>query len=134
MSKRTIDLSQLSTNQLLAFRSALVGQVATAETPKAKRLREAEAELAELKRKEEYRGICASYDLDFDDDPDYFLSFNKYHLHTTCKHLSDAKKDVALAERTHTIKIPPVFRAEDVSGIELIRQGFKERKNGHKTI
>lgn len=129
-----INLSQLTTPQLLAFRSALVGQVATAETKKAKRLKDAEAELAELKRKEMYRDICASYDVVFDDDPDYFLSFSKNHLHITCQHLSDAQKDVALAERTHTIKIPPVFRAEDVSGVELVRQGFKDRKNGHKTI
>jgi hypothetical protein len=141
MKNRTIDLSQLTVPQLLGIRNQLLeirgilsgGIEATAETAKAKRLREAEAQLTELKKREKYREICESYDLHFDDDPAYFLSFSEEHLYKTCEMLSHAKRQTALAERFgNSIAIPPLFSAEELSSIELVRQGFKDRKNGHR--
>lgn len=127
---RYIDLSKLTTPQLLALKSALVGQIATSDVKEtARRLK---AENAELKRREKYREICASYELDFDDDPDFYLYFSEAHLHTTCKLLSNAKKQTALAERFgNRIAIPPMFGAEELSSIDLVREGFKNRKNGN---
>ncbi len=129
--KRFLDLSTLSVPQLLEMRKIIVGNVATSEmeTKAGKLARALRAENEELKREKKYKGIVESYDLDFDDEPDYWLSFNETHLRITCRNITEAKRWAAQAEK-HDIEVPPLFNGAELSGIDFVRQTLNDRKNG----
>lgn len=133
--RRMIDLSQLSVPQLLEIRRIIAGGVETTSETQSKAGKLARAlreENEKLKREKRYREIVESYGLEWD-DPEYFLGQSEENLHKTCELFSDVKREAALAEKTNTMKIPPFFQVEEVSGIELVRQelnALKHRKNG----
>jgi hypothetical protein len=133
-----IDLTKLSTPQLLAIRKILVGGVPAeaskyADADGSKKLKKLEAENKELKREKRWKEIVESYDLEFD-DPAYWLDFaTEDHLRWVCNRISTAKaeaeREAALAEATRSMKIPPII-GDQRSAFEILRDGFKERRNG----
>jgi len=129
---RKLDLSSLSVPQLLAIRTILSdGSIATAETKKAKRLKQLEAENAELKRKESRRAVLADIGIDIDDDESYWLSLSDSLFNFVVKKCSEIETEVAIASTTHSIKIPPMISQRELSVLDTVRQGFAERKNGN---
>lgn len=139
MRNRTIDLSQLSVPQLLEIRRILSGgveAVATVESKAGKLARALRAENEKLKREKQVRETVLGYALDFDDDPDFYLNLDKQGaLDFICRKLAIAQKEAAFAEKTNTIRIPPIVHAEELSGVDLVRQGFntlRNRRNGHE--
>ena len=134
--KRMLDLSKVSTPQLLEIRTILASGVeATAETAKAKRLKQLEAENARLQKLNERREIVESAGLEWDED--YFMHFNDKHFMIAVRNISNAMKQAAIAEasRGAPMRIPQMLRAEELSGIELVRKYFSERRdNGRKNI
>ena len=123
-----IDISKITTPMLLAIRRILAGGVeATAETAKAIRLKQLEAENARLKKVNERREIVESAGLEWDEY--YYMYFNDKHFMITVRNISNAMKQTALAEKTNSIKIPPIISARELSTIDTIRQGFAETKN-----
>lgn len=126
-----IDLKQLSIPQLRAIKAILTdGAIAMSETAKAKRLKQLEAENTQLKVMQERREIVQSAGLEWDED--YFMSFNDEHFQITVRNFVNMTKQVSLAERTCTMRIPQLPRAEELSAPKLIQQGLKNRKNGHR--
>ena len=131
---RVIDLKQLSVPQLNAIRAILAdGSIATAETKKAKRLKQLEAENAELKRKDSRRAVLADIGIDIDDDEIYWLSLSDSLFNFVVMKCSEVKTEVAIASTTHSLKIPPIISQRELSVLDTVRQGFAERKNGNGT-
>lgn len=135
---RTINLSELTTPQLLAIRQVLVsGSIASAETKKVKRLKQLEAENAELKRKESRRAVLDGIGIDIDDDEKYWLGLSDSLFEFVVRKCSEVKTEVAIAERTQSLKIPPMISQRELSTIDTIRQGFneiKDRSNGNRGL
>lgn len=126
---RTIDLSKLTTPQLLEIRRILAVGVESVASKAGDEVRAARKELAELKREREIREIVISYDLDFDDDPEYWKKLDSENvLDFVCKKLAHAMK-AASAENKPTMRIPQVIGMEELSTLNTVRQGFKELKN-----
>ena len=132
---RMLDLSKVTTPQLLEIRRILASGVeATAETAKAKRLKQLEAENAELKRKESRRAVLADIGIDINDDLNYWLGLSDSLFEFVVGKCSSIKTEVAIAERTMSLKIPPIISERELSMIDTIREGFSEirnRRNGH---
>ncbi len=124
---RKIDLSLLSVPQLLEIKRILTGGVEASADAKGI-ARELKKQNAELQKKTDRMGVVLSEGLDLYGHEDYWLSFSDEHFAITIKKMSDAKRVTANAER-HELKIPQMH-FEELSGVELVRQGFKERKNG----
>ena len=130
---RNINLSLLNVPQLKAIRAILTdGAIASAETKKAKEFKKLQAENERLKKLNERREIVESAGLEWDED--YYMYFNDKHFLIAVRNLSNAMKQVALAEKTNSIKIPPIISQRELSTIDTIRQGFneiKDRRNGN---
>ncbi len=128
---RKIDLSLLSVPQLRAIRTILVdGSIASAETKKAKRLKQLEAENAELKRKETRRGVLADIGIDIDDDESYWLGLSDSQFNFVVEKCSGIKKETAIASTTMTMKIPQIWTEPVRNTYETVREGLKARRNG----
>jgi hypothetical protein len=128
---RILDLGKLSTPQLLAIRSILAGGAeATAETAKVKRLKQLEAENAELKRKESRHVVLADIGIDVDDDESYWLGLSDYLFNFVVKKCFGIKKETAIASTTMTMKIPQVGTEPVLNTYEAVREGLKARRNG----
>ena len=124
--KRVIDLSKLTTPQLLEVRKILAGGV---ESTASKAGDTARKELAELKREKEIREIVSSYGLDFDDDPEYWKQLDSQGaLEFVCKKIAHAMK-VANAEKPAIMRIPQVVGTVELSTFDTVQQGFKELKD-----
>jgi len=128
---RKLDLSSLSVPQLLAIRTILSdGSIATAETAKAKRLKQLEAENAELKRKDSRRAVLADIGIDIDDDESYWLSLSDSLFNFVVRKCSEVKTEVAIASTTMTMKIPQLGAEPVLNTYEIVREGLKARRNG----
>ena len=67
-----------------------------------------------------------------DEDNKYILSHSDKHFDTLLRNLSWAKEQAKLAEATKSVfKVPQITRAEELSSIDIVREYFKERKNGY---
>jgi len=135
MSNKYLDISKIKTPQLLEIRRILTGGVeATAETAKAKRLKDVEAQVASLQKKEQYREFVTSYGFDFDADPSYWLSFaTEDRLKWICEKLTNAMElgESAFATKK-TMRVPQIFNSTvELEGAELVRDVLKNRKNGN---
>ena len=128
--KRTIDLSQLSRNELLAIKSVLTGgALATADSKEVKRLK---AENERLKREKKIRAIVESYDLDYDSDPDYWMELEKCGaLEFACSKLSKAMKSAQAEAKPRVMKIPQMISTVELNDVDALREGLQERKNGN---
>ena len=128
---RMLDLSKVSTPQLLEIRRILTGGVlAESETKKAKRLKQLEAENAELKRKDSRRAVLADIGIDIDDDESYWLSLSDSLFNFVVKKCSEVRTEVAIASTTMTMKIPQVGTEPVLNTYETVREGLKARRNG----
>ena len=129
-----IDLSRIPTPELWEIRNILKhGAKATAETKKAKEFKRLQAENAELKRKESRRALLADISIDIDDDESYWLGLSDSLFDFVVKKCSEVKTEVAIAERTQSLKIPPMISQRELSVLDTVRQGFNEirdRRNG----
>ena len=127
---RTINLSLLSVNQLNAIRTILTdGAIASAETKKAKEFKKLQAENERLKKLNTRREAVESVGLDWDSD--YFMSLDDKTFNFVLEKMRQVKTEVAIAERTQSLKIPPMVSERELSVLDTVRQGFAERKNGN---
>ena len=127
-----IDLSKIPTPELLEIRNILkYGINATAETKKTKELKRLQAENERLKKLNERREIVEDAGLTWDEE--YYMSFNDKHFMITVRNITRAMKLTSFAEK-ETMKVPQMPRVEELSAIELIQLGLKNRKNGHREM
>ena len=133
-----IDLSKFSIPVLEAIRKILIEGVPassskTANADGANALKKLKTENADLKRKKKWREIVTSYDLDFDEDPSYWLSFKtEDKLRWLCNKLSSVKAEAeAEASNRSILRIPPLF-ADQRSVTEILRDHFREKRNGNQ--
>lgn len=126
---RYINLKELTTPQLLEIRRILAGGVEASASKAGEEARKLRKENAELKRESEWRAIVESYNLEWGENS-YWLSFaTEDRLRWICEKLSNAMKQTALAEKTNSIKIPPIIGARELSTLDTVRQGFNEIRN-----
>jgi len=132
------NLSNLSIPQLEAIRSIVIDGVPassskTANADGSKALKKLKTENADLKREKRWREIVTSYDLDYDEDPQYWLSFEtEDKLRWLCNKINWAKKEAeAEASNKAIFRIPPLF-ADQRSVTEILRDHFREKRNGNQ--
>lgn len=132
---RYIDLSKIPTPQLRAIRGVLVdGGLATADSKEVGRLR---TENAQFKKLEQRWKLIRERELDAffkAEDRGYILGFSDSNFEKTLdlleKHRFEAEKEIALSERTYSIKVPRVVSQRDLNALDTLRAGLSERKNG----
>ena len=132
MRRLTIDLSTMSTTQLSGLRQILTsGQLATA-SDEVKRLKR---ENAQLKKLDKRRDAVESAGLEWDSN--YFMSLDDKTFNFVLEKMLQVKTEVAIAERTQSLKIPPIISVRELNTIDTIRQGFneiKDRSNGNREL
>ncbi len=129
---RMIDISKIPTPQLLAIRRILTGGVlAESETKKAKELKILRAENTRLKRLNDRRAVLDRFDEDIDSDLEYWLNLDDKTFQFVVEKMKDIEVECTIAEKTNSIKIPPMISQRELSLLDTVRQGFAERKNGN---
>lgn len=131
---RYIDLSKIPTPQLLMIRGVLVnGSIAAADSKEVKRLRK---ENSKLKLLNERWTLIRERELEAffrNEDRDYILGFSDINFEKTLalfeKHKHETEKELALSERTASIKVPRIVSQRDLDALDILREGFSERKN-----
>jgi hypothetical protein len=137
-----IDLTKIPTSQLKAIRQILVaGAEATAERKYAdadgsKALKKLTAENEKLRKVNQRRNAIEQAGLEWDEP--YFMSFSDAHFIITLNKLSEAmreaEKEVAIASRTRSMKIPNLIGMPELDAVSTVREHFKEmrdrRRNG----
>jgi len=125
-----INLKELSTPQLKAIRQVLVGgSLATADSSEVKRLRK---ENAQLKKIEQRRSVIAEIGLDLDDDRNYWLGLDDSTFKFVVGKMAELQKEVALSERTfNSIKVPALTSTINLDPVVIVREGLRNRRNGH---
>lgn len=131
----------LSTVQLRAIRQILVGgdlatankhdKLATAYDDK--KLKKIEAENKQLRKVNQRRDAIEQAGLEWDES--YFMSFSDAHFIITLNKLSEAmkeaEKELAIASRTRSMKIPNLIGMPELNAVETVREHFKEMR-GHR--
>lgn len=125
---RVLDLSKLTKTQLLGIKAVLQdGTVAEAGAKEvARKLKE---ENAQLKKVNERRDVVESAGLDWDSD--YWMSLDDKTFEFVLQKMTQVRTEVAIASTTHSVKIPPIISQRELSVLDMVRQGFAERKNGN---
>jgi hypothetical protein len=127
---KIFDLSKLTTAELQAVKSALVGEVATGglETKAGKEARKLRAENAELKKLSKRRDIVEDNELGWDDG-DLWTNLSDEEFDKTVELMIKAKKQGASAEKEgHTLRVPPVYGEPYESPRDTIRNFLRARK------
>lgn len=132
----------LSTVQLKAIRQILVSGAEGvagreyANTDGSKRLKALAAENERLKRANARREIVEAEGLEW--DTDYWMSFDdgafNYFLNLFIEQRVKVEKELALSEKTRSIKVPALIAERELNAIDACREGFaelKNRRNGH---
>jgi len=131
--KRMLDLSQVPTAELREIRNVLKFGAKAYASRAGDEARRLAAENAELRKKDSRRAVLADIGIDIDDDESYWLSLSDSLFEFVVKKCSEVKTEVAIAERTQSLKIPPIISERELSVLDTIRQGFNEirdRRNG----
>ena len=131
-----IDLSKLSTTTLKAIRRVLVdGATATAskyaDADGDRTLKNLKQENAELRRLNARRSAVEAVGLDWDQD--YWMSFSddgafQYFLNLFANHKAKLEKELALSERTRSIKVPNLVGSQ-LNAVDEVRAGFRALRN-----
>jgi hypothetical protein len=122
-----IDLTTIPTAELVEIRSILTYGLrgyASKENAELKRLK---YENAQLKKINDRRSVLAAIGIDIDEDRDYWLSLDDATFNFVVGKMVDIRKEVALAEKTQSIKVPAL------NTLDTVRQGLanlKNRRNG----
>jgi hypothetical protein len=53
----------------------------------------------------------------------------EYFLNLIIEQKAQTEKEIAIAERTNSIKVPRMIGTRELSAIDSVRQGFLERRN-----
>ncbi|MFC1902657.1 hypothetical protein ACFLX4_01120 [Chloroflexota bacterium] len=135
---RMIDISKVPTPQLLEIRRILTGGVlAESETKKTKELKMLQAENTRLKRINDRRAVLDRLDVDIDSDLEYWLNLDDKTFKFVVGKMKDIKVECAIAEKSCSMRIPPIISQRELSTIDTIRQTFneiKDRRNGNMEL
>lgn len=136
-----IDLTKIPTLELLEIRNILkYGAKAYAskyaDADGGKRLKALADENEQLKKVNARRDVLEAAGLEWDED--YWMSFDdgafNYFLNLFIEQRVKVEKELALSERTRSIKVPVLIAERELNAIDACRQGFaelKNRGNGH---
>ena len=128
-----IDLTRIPTPELTEIRNILMYGVkgyATKENAELKRLK---YENAQLKKVDHRRSVLSAIDIDIDEDKDYWLSLDDDTFNFVVGKMIDIHKEVALAEKTNSIRVPALISERELNTLDIVREGLanlRNRRNG----
>ena len=127
-----IDLSRIPIPELVEIRNILMyGAKAYAENTDLKRLK---YENAQLKKIDHRRSVLSAIGIDIDEDRDYWLSLDDDTFRFVVGKMIDIRKEVALAEKTQSIKVPALISEQELNTLDIVREGLtnlRNRRNGN---
>ena len=130
-----IDLTKIPTPELIEIRNILkYGVRAYASKRENAELKRLKYENAQLKKIDHRRSVLAAIDIDIDEDKDYWLSLDDDTFNFVVGKIIDIRKEVALAEKTQSIRIPALISERELNTLDVIREGLanlKNRRNGN---
>ena len=128
-----IDLTKIPTPELKEIRNILMYVVkgyASRDNSELKRLK---YENAQLKKIDHRRSVLSEIDIDIDEDRDYWLSLDDNTFNFVVGKMIDIRKEVALAEKTQSIRVPALISEQQLNTLDIVREGLanlKNRRNG----
>jgi hypothetical protein len=131
--KMQIDLTKIPTPELIEIRNILMHGVrgyASKENAELKRLK---YENAQLKKVDHRRSVLAEIGVDIDEDSDYWLSLDDATFDFVVGKMVDIQKELALAEKTQSIRVPALISQHELNTLDTVREGLtnlKNRRNG----
>lgn len=134
---KMLDISKIPTPELREIRNVLKYGAKAYASRAGDEARRLAAENAELRKKDSRRAVLADIGIDIDDDESYWLGLSDSLFEFVVGKCSAIKTEVAIAERTQSLKIPPIISARELNTIDTIRQGFneiKDRRNGNREL
>ena len=126
---KMLDISKIPTPELREIRNVLKFGAKAYASRAGDEARRLAAENAELRKVNQRRDLVESAGLDWDSD--YWMSLNDKTFNFVLEKMRQVKTEVAIAERTQSLKIPPIISQHELSVLDTVRQGFAERKNGN---
>jgi len=132
---RMIDLSKVPTPELREIRNVLKFGAKAYASKAGDEARRLAAENAELHKVNQRRDLVESAGLDWDSN--YWMSLDDKTFDFVLEKMQQVKTEVAIAERTQSLKIPPIISVRELNTIDTIRQGFneiKDRSNGNREL
>ena len=130
-----LNLGELTKSQLIGLRQVLTtGNLAVADSKEVNKLRKENAQLKKLNAR---RKAVEAESLDWDSE--YWMSFDDgaftFFLNLFAEKKRQAEKEIALSEKTYSMKVPPIIAERELNALDTVRAGFGElrnKKNGHE--
>jgi len=130
-----IDLTKIPTAELREIRNILAyGLKAYSSKRENAELKRLKHENAQLKKINDRRLVLAEIGVDIDEDRDYWLSLDDATFNFVVGKMIDIHKEVVLAERTQSIKVPALISERELNTLDIVREGLanlKNRRNGN---
>jgi len=130
-----IDLTKIPTPELIEIKNILkYGVTAYASRREDAELKRLKYENSQLKKINDKRSILSTIGIDIDEDRDYWLSLDDDTFNFVVGKMIDVRKELALAERTQSISVPAVVSAQQLSTLDIVREGLanlRNRRNGN---
>ncbi len=122
-----LDISKIPTSELREIRNVLKYGAKAYASRAGDEVRRLATENAELRKVNQRKDLVESAGLDWDSD--YWMPLDDKTFGFVLEKMRQVKTEVAIAERTQSLKIPPIISQHELSVLDTVRQGFAERKN-----
>jgi len=130
-----IDLTKIPTPELIEIKNILMcGVTAYASKRENAELKRLKYENSQLKKINHRRSVLSAIDIDIDENRDYWLSLDDATFSFVVGKMVDIRKEVALAEKTQSIKVPALISQQELNTLDIVREGFsnlRNRRNGN---
>lgn len=130
-----IDLTKMPTLELIEIKNILMygvkGYASKSENAELKRLKD---ENVQLKKTTQRRSVLAEIGIDIEEDRAYWLSLDDATFSFVVGKMANIHKEVALAEKTQSIKVPALISEQELNTLDTVREGFadlRNRRNGN---